>query len=271
MNFSQILMYIPGLVMFLVGTNQTKQLLLQNRKNACTTGTVKSCGHVQKKDSKDRDLYNYYNVSITYTDPKDKRIYTKTVKSPAPYSIGQTVKLYLGTKDTNISIISQENEYPLHPYFILIAGVLLLFLALAESRGQEPIAMLCLAGVLISGGVSLIADFIRLKKRELEVLDSEIIDIYSRQVSKESKIIKSEKYTYYPIVSYNIGNVENYRLCNINSSMAGTFKVGEHMPLYYSRRTGTVTEKHARVGLFILGIVLLGLGVAAGLSIITVL
>ena len=271
MNFSQILMYVPGIIMFLVGTNQTKQFILQNRKNACAEGTVKSCSHVQKKDSKERDLYNYYNVSVTYTDPKNNHIYTKNVKSPAPYQSGQSVRLYLGSNDDRISIISQENEYPMNPFFILIAGILLIFLALAENQGKEPVAMLCLAGILIAGGLSLILDFINLKNKQLEMLDSEIIDVYTRQVSKESKIIKGAKFTYYPIVSYLIDDVENYRLCNVNSSIESTFKIGEHMPLYYSHKSGTVTEKHARLGLMLLGIILLGLGIAAALSIITVL
>ena len=133
----------------------------------------------------------------------------------------------------------------------------MLFLAMAESKGQEPLAMLCLVGVLFAGGISLVLEFIRLKRKQLVAVESSVIDVYSRQVSKETKIIKGSRFTYYPIVSYLIDGAENYRLCNVNSSSENTFKVGSTLPLYYSPISKTVTEKHARPLFLALGIVLM--------------
>lgn len=83
-----------------------------------------------------------------------------------------------------------------------VRGALLIPLALEENRGNEIQAMLCLALLLLGAGVNLIVDYIMLKKRGLRPLDAEITDIYTRQISRETKIWKGAKYTYYPVVRY---------------------------------------------------------------------
>ena len=64
-----------------------------------------------------------------------------------------------------------------------------------------------------------------MKKRNLKTLDAEIVEVYSRQLSRDSKRLTSSKYTYYPVVRYKLDGKDNLRRCNINSSSDKSFKI----------------------------------------------
>lgn len=168
---------------------------------------------------------------------------------------------------------SAENgdEVLFHPWMMMVEGALLIILALEQNLGRQVQAMFCLALVLAGAGVSLIADYVSLKRRNLQVIDAEIVAIDSRQLSQETKIIRGAKFTYYPIVKYRLNNVEKTRKCNINSSGQHTFRTGEHMNLYYDPQSGAVLEKHARIGAAAAGVILTVIGLLAGASILPVL
>ena len=102
------------------------------------------------------------------------------------------------------------------------------------------------------------------------VLEGEIVSIYTRQISKGTKILKGDKFTYYPVVRYMLDGRENRRRCAINSGNEKSFKVGESMTLYYDPKDKVVLEKHAHPGVLIAGIALAVLGVLSGLSILSV-
>ena len=131
--------------------------------------------------------------------------------------------------------------------------------------------MICLAALLLGAGASLVADNLGLKKRNLQEMDGEIIEVYSRQISRATKILKGDKFTYYPIVRYELNGRENIRKCNINSSNAKSFKVGERMTLYYDPEKRAVFERQANRFVMAVGILLIVTGALAGLSILSVL
>ena len=131
--------------------------------------------------------------------------------------------------------------------------------------------MACLCAVLIGAGILLIMRFFALKKRNLQPLDAEVVEVYSRQLSRETKILMSSKFTYYPVVRYKLDGKDNLRRCNINSSNEKSFKIGEHMTLYYDEDRHVVTESHAMPGMLIAGVVILGLGVAASAALLSTL
>jgi hypothetical protein len=153
----------------------------------------------------------------------------------------------------------------------MVEGALLIVLALEENQGKEIPAMICLTLIMLAAGVNLIADYVILKKKHLQPVEARITDIYTRQISRESKLLKGAKYTYYPIVRYELDGKENIRRCNINSGRKDSFQMGENMKLYYDAKTGTVLEKHERIGALVAGILLTALGVLTGASILSVL
>ena len=269
-QLSKYLMYIPGIIIFLVGSGQMRGWLRRRKPGSTTLADVVSCHHIVKKDSRGNETYNYYNVMAEFTDPASHHRVRQTFKSPSEYAEGQQVRIYWGGKGEKTYLTEKENEAVLHPLVMMGGGALLILLALFENQGKEIPAMACLAAVLAGGGISLIWNYLGLKGRGLEPVEAEIVDVYTRQISKETKILKGNKFTYYPVVKYTVGGQENIRRCNINSSGEKSFKVGETMTLYHDPSSGTVIEGHARKGALIAGIALTACGVLAALSILSV-
>ncbi len=270
-KISQLFLYIPGIIIFLVGSGQVRSWMRRRRPGASTVGDVESCNHIVKRDKKDREVYNYYNVMVAYTDPQNHHRVRRNFKAPNEYAVGQQVRRFWGTDAEQAGISEKEEEALFDPWVMMIGGALLILLALFQNRGDEVKAMICLAVVLAGAGVSLLWQYFKLKKKNLQTLTAEIIEIYNRQISKETKILRGSKFTYYPIVKYVIDGRENIRRCNINSSSDRSFKVGETMELYYDAAAGTVYERNAKTGMAVAGLILLIVGILAGISILSVI
>lgn len=270
-DISQLFMYIPGIIIFLVGSGQVRRWLKLHRADSCIDADVIACKHVVKKDKKDRETYNYYDVTVSYRNPQTKHQERLAVKSPTEYAVGQPVRLFRDKRSEKPVLLEWQEEFLFHPWVMMIGGALLIVLALEENKGNEIAAMICLSLVFLGAGVNLIVNYVSLKRRNLQAVEARITDIYTRQISKETKILKGSKFTYYPIVRYELDGKENIRRCNINSSGANTFKVGETMTLYYDPQSRTVLEKHARIGALAAGIFLVFIGVLSGASILSVI
>lgn len=270
-NFlSRFLPYIPGIIIFLVGSGQVKGWLKRRKKDSSSVADVISCEHVIKKDRQGRELMNYYDITAEYTGLGSNKRVQQTFKSPTEYAPGQQVRIFWGSGTESSQLSEKEDEAIFHPLVMMMGGALLILLSMFENQKREVEAMLCLTIILIGAGINLLYTYFSLKKKNLQRIDAEVIDIFSRQLSKETKIWKSSKFTYYPIVKYEINGRENIRRCRINSSSEKSFKRGEKMSLYYEPATGAVLERHAHKGLLITGIIILVIGILAGLSILSV-
>lgn len=263
-EFSQLFLYVPGVIIFLIGTGGLRRDRQMRRLGACTETSVVSCSHVLKKDKKGRDVFNYYNVVVEY--PTDRGPVRETVKSPTEYSVGQQVKLF--RDGDRLTLVQQEDRSLFGSWSTSIGGALLVLLALFENRGQEMLAMTMLTIVLVGAGIILLRSYFQLRRRGLTEIPAEIIDVYSRQISKGTKILKDSKFTYYPVVSYELEGKKNIRRCNVNSSRKKDFEVGEKMSLYYDPKTRQVLERRDKLSVAIWGGALLGIGVLAGLSLL---
>ena len=252
--------YIPGIIIFLVGSGQVKNWLRQRKKDSSTVADVISCEHVIKHDQQGRETMNYYDVKTS----------SGTFKSPTEYAKGQQVRIYWGSANESAKLSEKEDEAIFHPLIMMIGGALLILLTMFENQGREVEAMTCLALVLIGAGLSLLWRYFYLKNKHLQPVTAEIIEIYSRQISKETKILRGSKFTYYPIVKYELNGRENIRRCRINSSGEKTFRVGDKMDLYYDV-SGTIYENHAHPAMLIFGTLIFVVGVLAGLSILSVI
>ena len=268
-SFSELLLYMPGLVVFLVGSGQTRSWIRQLRGTGQADGIVLSSSHVVKKDKKDRDVYNYYDVKVEYKDPKTQKTIKETFKSPIEYAVQQPVRVYKGNDGKTI-ITEKVDEDIFPPLGMMVLGALLILLAFWQNQGNQIGAMAALsASLLLIGGV-LIWNYSKLKRKNLTPIKAEIIDIYTRQLSKGSKILKGDRFTYYPVVRYEIDGKENIRRCLENTSSEKGYKIGETMTLYYEPETGAVRERGPRKLFLIGGIILMVCGALAGLSILSV-
>ena len=270
-DLSKLFMYFPGIILFLVGSGQVRNRLRRCRAGMCVDAGVISFKHVIKKDKKERELYNYYDVVVEYKNPQTGHRERLAVRSPVEYALAQQVRLYKIKDSGKLVLEEHREEFLFHPWVTMSGGALLILLALEENQGNEIQAMLCLAFLLLGAGVNLIVDYIMLKKRGLRPLDAEITDIYTRQISRETKIWKGAKYTYYPVVRYVLDGKKNIRRCNINSSGRNTFHTGERMTLYYDAQSQEVLERRAGAGAAIAGILLMLIGILAGASILSVI
>lgn len=265
MDFSKLLMFVPGIIIFLVGSGQQRRRPGLFSGTSSAQGTVTGCDHVVKKDRQGRETYNYYNVTVEFRNPETGQTERRAVKSPTEYYPAQQV-LLLGVKSgeqTRITGAEDETLFP--PLAVMAGGALLILLAFWENQMQESRAMCCLVLILLGAGILLLRRYVNLKSRNLEPIEAEITEIYTRQLSRETKLLKGAKYAYYPVVRYEIDGKPAMRRLNVNSSGEKSYKVGEKLTLYLDRERGAVTESHAGPGLLIAAIIILALGlVSAG-------
>ena len=124
---------------------------------------------------------------------------------------------------------------------------------------------------MVIAGVTMIVHTLILKKRNLEPVTAEITGTFKRQISRESKILKGSKFTYYPIVLYRIDDKDCIRRCDVNASREDAFRKGDTITLYYDRTRNLILEKNASILILLIGIVLTGAGILAGISILSAL
>ena len=260
--------YIPGIIIFLVGSGQVKTWLRTRKKDSSTVANVISCEKVIKHDNQGREIMNYYDVTVEIDAIKQVQ---QVFKSPTEYAKGQQVRIYWGNANESAKLSEKEDEAIFHPLILMIGGALLILLTMFENQEREVEAMTCLALVLVGAGLSLLWRYFSLKNKHLQQISAEIIEIYTRQLSQETKILKASKFTYYPIVKYEINGRENIRRCRINSSGEKTFRIGDKMDLYYDAKTGIIYENHAHPAMLIFGTLIFVAGVLAGLSILSVI
>ena len=270
-DFSQLLMYIPGIVIFLVASGQVREYLRINKPGATRKGTVKFSKHVTKNDKYGRQVFDYFETTVESVNPSTNKKEKHIVKSPVEYPVNQQVDLYFDKVSGEPTLTNGIHEWLFHPWVGMIGGALLILLALFQTQGKEIYAMLCLSLILVGIGISMITNFIFLKKKKLEMLSAEIVDIYERQISKQGRFSGGAKYTYYPIVKYDFDGNSTLRRCNVNSSRKESFKIGDIVKLYYSPSEKNIREKGANTFILIVGIILLIIGLLAGISIISVL
>lgn len=268
---SHLLPYIPGVIIFLVGSGQVRGWLKRRNPSSSTPASVTACEHVVKQDKQGREIMNYYDITTEFISPGTHRTAQQSFKSPTEYAPGQQVRIFWGSGTESSMLSEKEDEAVFHPLIMMIGGALLILLAMFENQGREVEAMICLTLIMTGAGISLLTRYFSLKKKNLQKISAVITDIYTRQLSKETKIWKGAKFTYYPIVKYELNGKENIRRCSINSSGEKSFKVGDTLSLYLDPKTGAVMEKHAHPGMLIAGVVLTVLGILAGLSILSVL
>ena len=272
-DYSRLLLYVPGILIFLVGSGQVRRFLTLRRaekQGSAHYGSVVICNHVVKKDKQDREVFNYYNTVVEFVNGQNHKE-RQSIKTPSAYAIGQQLRIFKEPGSLNYSLIEDQNQQLFNPWELMIGGALCILLALETNQGNDIGAMICLAALLLGAGASLVADNLGLKKRNLQEMDGEIIEVYSRQISRATKILKGDKFTYYPIVRYELNGKENIRKCNINSSNAKSFKVGERMKLYYDPEKRAVFERQANRFVMAVGILLIVTGALAGLSTLSVL
>ena len=268
-DFSQLLMYIPGVVIFLVASGQVREYLRTSKPDAIRKGTVKSSKHVTKNDKYGRQVFDYYETTVESSNPSSGKKEKHTVKSPIEYPTNQEVELYFDKVSGEPTLTNGLHEWLFHPWAGMIGGALLILLALFQTQGKEIYAMVCLSLILIGIGISMITNYIFLKKKGLETISSEIVDIYERQISKQGRFSGGSKYTYYPIVKYDLKGNSTLRRCNVNSSRKESFKVGDTINLYYSPSENAIREKKANPIILSVGIVSLICGLLAGISILS--
>ncbi|MCR5294203.1 MAG: DeoR family transcriptional regulator [Lachnospiraceae bacterium] len=233
-------------------------------------GDVIDCRQVVKKDKKGRETYNFYNVTVEFTNPDNQHRERHAVKMPSEFALGQQVEVLRDKSQGTYGILESETQFVINPWEMMVGGALLILLALFTNQGKEVPAMACLSLVLAGAGAALIWDYVSLKKKNLLPVEGEIIRLHTRQLSRNTKIIKGDKFTYYPVVKYTVDGRENIRRCSINSGNENSFRIGDPFTLYYDRTTRTAFERNARPAYLIAGLVILAVGLLAGVSILSV-
>lgn len=269
LNLEKLFLYIPGILIFLVGSSQTRIFLRKKRAGKSINGTVADCKSIVKKDHKGRNIYDYYLITVEFVQPLTKKTEKISVKSPTKYVKGQPVTLFKNSdhkllSKQEITICDSEDISLFQPWEMMIGGALLILLAYYQNEEDPMKVMFCLALLLIGAGLSLTVQYILDQRKKIQKLDAEIIEIYGRQLTTDSKLIKSGRNTFYPVVQYELNGKVHIRRCHVNSNDEKTFQVGAHMTLYQDADTMLITEKRRKIGTLVAGIVLLLIGILAG-------
>ena len=69
-DYSQYLMFIPGIVIFLVESGQVREYRRRSRYGATREAEVRVTKHVMKKDKFDRQVFDYFETTVESLDPK---------------------------------------------------------------------------------------------------------------------------------------------------------------------------------------------------------
>lgn len=271
-DFTQFFLYIPGIIFFLIGSGRARTWLGMKRLGAFAETTVISAEHIIKKDRQGREIFNYFSTVVEYLDARTGRMVRKTVKCPSEFSPGQQVKLiFKGNRKGEPVLVEHEDESLFGPWATMIGGALMILLALFQNLGQQVQAMCTLVSLLLGAGGCLLYRYFSLKGRNLQPIEAVVKEVYKRQISKETKIVRASKFAYYPIVTFQLNGRENLRRCNVNSSGEKSYKPGDKLQLYYDPKRRIVVEQGARVSILVWGIALLVLGTVALLSMIPAL
>ncbi len=268
-DYSQYLMFIPGIVIFLVESGQVREYRRRSRYGATRAAEVRITKHITKKDKFGRQVFDYFETTVESADPRTGKKERHVIKSPVEYPVGQKVELYFDPSSGDPVLTNGINEWIFHPWLGMLGGALLILLALFQIQAKEIAAMTCLSLLLAGAGAGLIGNYVYLKKKHLTRIDAVITDIYERQVSKPGRFSGSGKFTYYPIVSYDQDVKTMVRRCNVNSGRKESFRAGDTLRLYYSSDEGDVREHGSNKLILIAGAVILILGLLAGVSIIS--
>lgn len=271
-DFSQLFLYIPGILIFLIGSGGVRTWIGLKRLGAFAETTVISATHVLKRDRQGREIYNYYNTVVEYLDQSTGHMVRKTVKAPTEFSPGQQVKLiFRGNRQGEPVLLEHEDESLFGPWATMLGGALMILLALFQNMGRQVPTMVVLASLLLGAGGCLLWRYFSLKARGLEPIDAVVKEVYARQISKETKIMRAAKYTYYPIVTYTLHGRENTRRCSANSSGEKTYQPGAKLRLYYDPQRRIVVEQGAKTSVLVWGVILLVLGLVSLVSLIPAL
>ena len=267
-EFSKLFLYVPGVFIFLIGSGRVRSWLHMLRQGGSSQGKVLSCNHIVKKDKKNREVYNFYDVLVEVTDPGSGHKMKKNIKSPTEYAVSQPVRVTEDAAGKPV-LADAEEEALFHPVVTMLGGALLILLALAQNQGKEIQAMACLSILMAGAGAALLYRFTSLKKRNYQKIEAEITGTYTRQISKETKIIRGSRFTYYPIVKYTWNGQEYLRRCHVNASSEKTFQTGDKLALFVDPASGIVREGRENPAMIVGGAVLLVCGVLAGASILS--
>ena len=268
-DFSQYLMFIPGIVIFLVESGQVREYRRRARFGATREAEVKLTKHVTKKDKFDRQVFDYFETTVESADPRTGKKERHVIKSPVEYPVRQKVLLYFDRTSPEPTLTNGINEWLFHPWLGMLGGALLILLALFQIQQKQIAAMACLSLILLGAGAGMISNYISLRKKKLQPVSAEITDIFERQISRPGRLAGSGKFTYYPVVRYILDGVSMMRRCNINSGRKESFRIGDEMKLYYSPSEGDVRERKENLFILICGVILAVLGILAGVSILS--
>ncbi len=267
-DFTMLFLYIPGIVIFLLGSGQFRTWLSTRGANASAEGTVISCRHVIKKDAKGRETFNFYNTVIEYVNTATGNREQHAIKTPTEYAAGQPVILSRVGASGDVTIQDAEGDPVFHPFIIMVGGALMILLSLWQNQNKPVHAMTTLAIILAGAGICMVYHYVRTARKRLVPVEAEIIDTYSRQISKSTKIVRGDKFTYYPIVKYSVNGHDGIRRCHMNSDSEKLFKIGDTITLYYDEATKRISEEREKLSVLIGGIILVALGCLIALSVI---
>lgn len=260
-DFTKYFLYVPGIIIFLLGSARVKDFFVLKKAGGYLEAVVISCEHVVKKDSKGREQFNFYNVLVEFTNPDTRHRERHAIKSPTEYQVSQQVRIFRSGPSAAPMLSENKTESPFHPAVVMVSGALLILLALYQIKGEVITAIRCLAAVFLIAGINLVVSYFLTKKRKLTPVKAIITDVYKRQISKETKVIKGNKFAYYPVVSYTVEGRDCLRRCTVNSSLEKTYKVGEAMELYYDAANKQILENKEKLSHLIIGAALAVLGI----------
>lgn len=250
MTIQTIFLVLLGAVVFVIGTTNIRAYLRLQKPGNTLNGKVMSSRLIEKRDKEERLIQHYYELMVLCNG--GGKTFNEKISSTTAYEKGDELKLVRsGSKVVPFTGKSVTFGTALA---ITLAGMGLAVFPIVYQNNGEKEGSVILVLLLILAGVVAFSAFLKDRKKNLSVLEGEIIDILYYRTGDHKKLSKPVE-SYYPLIRCTVHEKEKVFLSAYNSSTKGTYKTGAKVKLFYDEELKTIVEKKASPVLAVIAVV----------------
>lgn len=263
LSVQTVLIVLMGAAVFVLGTSNLRSCLRMKRPGAVITGRVTRKELVEKRDSENRLIQHYYDLTLQCRE--NGKTFNHKLKSTEEYDKDDEIRLI--RNGSKLTPVNRKAVSAPAAAAIAAAGMLLaVFPVVWQSAGEKEGSAVLTVLLLLAGGICM-ASFLRERGRSLRELRGEIQDVLYYRTGENKKLVKPSE-SYYPLIKYTLDGKEKVFLSSYNSSLKTAYKKGAAVKLFYDEETGNIVEKKTSPALAVIAVIL---WILAALGVISVL
>lgn len=262
-SIQTILIVLIGAAVFVLGTSNLRTCLRMKRAGAVIIGKVLNGKLVQRRDSENRLIQHYYEVTVQCQE--NNKTFQQRLKCTVKYEKGDIIKL-MRNADKLIPVYRKTVSEGMSVAIALAGMALAVFPVIYQTVGEKEGSAVLAALFVLTGGICLSA-FMKERRRNLTEIRGEIVDVLYYRTGENKKLSKPVE-SYYPLIRCRIHGKEKTFLSSYNSSLKTAYKVGKEVRLFYDDEMHNIVEKKISPVLAVIAVILWALAVLGFVSIL---